>query len=267
MVVCCDSGRESTSFAKHTSAPLLLLILGSIRIHNPMHALSMLSLWCCTSGHTVWNLLADHSLSMGHGASSRCTTGYLVSASLLVYHLALVQSIFCDKCRNSHLQLEGVPACHWVFRIHLHTACCHLWSGLSTMCLWPLGSHVTGMSTFTLFYSVWVHMSHQMAATLNTLLYVEALYSCCGVHWSVSCSCFAAWQCKHDYMEVAVHVAGLAGYYCPSSGSYSLVILLISCLQDPLGDGNQASVIALDIRKRKGLKPNPAPLNEYEDKL
>lgn len=51
-------------------------------------------------------------------------------------------------------------------------------------------------------------------------------------------------------------------YYCPSFGSHSLV-----CLQDPLGDGNQAAVIALDIRKRKGLKPNPAPLNEYEDKL
>ncbi len=38
-------------------------------------------------------------------------------------------------------------------------------------------------------------------------------------------------------------------------------------VQDPLSDGNQANVIALDIRKRKGLKPNPSPLNEYEDKL
>ncbi|DBA93356.1 hypothetical protein WJX79_008222 [Trebouxia sp. C0005] len=37
--------------------------------------------------------------------------------------------------------------------------------------------------------------------------------------------------------------------------------------QDPMSDGNQANVIALDIRKRKGLKPSPSPLNEYEDKL
>eukprot|EP00891_Asterochloris_glomerata_P007131 jgi/Astpho2/7131/Aster-08310 len=37
--------------------------------------------------------------------------------------------------------------------------------------------------------------------------------------------------------------------------------------QDPLADGNQANVIMLDIRKRKGLKPAPSPLNEYEDKL
>lgn len=46
-----------------------------------------------------------------------------------------------------------------------------------------------------------------------------------------------------------------------------LWLIWLQCLQDPLGDGNQAAVIALDIRKRKGLKPNPSPLNEYEDKL
>ena len=34
-----------------------------------------------------------------------------------------------------------------------------------------------------------------------------------------------------------------------------------------MGEGNQANTIMLDIRKRKGLKPMPAPLNEYEDKL
>jgi elongation factor 2 len=37
--------------------------------------------------------------------------------------------------------------------------------------------------------------------------------------------------------------------------------------QDPLSAGNQANTIMLDTRKRKGLKPEPAPLNEYEDKL
>ncbi len=45
--------------------------------------------------------------------------------------------------------------------------------------------------------------------------------------------------------------------------------MLISCgeLQDPMQPGNQANTIMLDTRKRKGLKPEPAPLNEYEDKL
>ena len=39
------------------------------------------------------------------------------------------------------------------------------------------------------------------------------------------------------------------------------------CAQDPLAAGNQANTIMLDTRKRKGLKPEPAPLNEFEDKL
>lgn len=38
-------------------------------------------------------------------------------------------------------------------------------------------------------------------------------------------------------------------------------------MQDPLADANQAVTIALDIRKRKGLKTYPSALNEYEDKL
>ncbi|KAK9815818.1 hypothetical protein WJX72_010164 [[Myrmecia] bisecta] len=37
--------------------------------------------------------------------------------------------------------------------------------------------------------------------------------------------------------------------------------------QDPLSSGSQANTLMLDIRKRKGLKPEPAALNEYEDKL
>jgi elongation factor 2 len=36
---------------------------------------------------------------------------------------------------------------------------------------------------------------------------------------------------------------------------------------DPQQPGNQANTIMLETRKRKGLKPEPAPLNEYEDKL
>eukprot|EP00884_Botryococcus_braunii_P016943 jgi/Botrbrau1/3932/Bobra.0365s0008.1 len=36
---------------------------------------------------------------------------------------------------------------------------------------------------------------------------------------------------------------------------------------DPLQPGSQTNTIVLDIRKRKGLKPEPAPLSEYEDKL
>jgi elongation factor 2 len=36
---------------------------------------------------------------------------------------------------------------------------------------------------------------------------------------------------------------------------------------DPLSSGSQAHTIVLDIRKRKGLKAEPQPLSEYEDKL
>ena len=34
--------------------------------------------------------------------------------------------------------------------------------------------------------------------------------------------------------------------------------------QDPLSPGTQANTILLDIRKRKGLKPEPNAVNEYE---
>jgi len=37
--------------------------------------------------------------------------------------------------------------------------------------------------------------------------------------------------------------------------------------QDPLKEGTQPNGILMDTRKRKGLKPMPAPLSEYEDKL
>ncbi len=37
--------------------------------------------------------------------------------------------------------------------------------------------------------------------------------------------------------------------------------------QDPLQPGNQASELVTKIRTRKGLKPEPFPLAEYEDKL
>ena len=36
---------------------------------------------------------------------------------------------------------------------------------------------------------------------------------------------------------------------------------------DPLTVGSQAHTLVLDIRKRKGLKPEPSPVSEYEDKL
>ena len=38
-------------------------------------------------------------------------------------------------------------------------------------------------------------------------------------------------------------------------------------LANPLEAESQSNTIVLDIRKRKGLKENPSPLNEYEDKL
>jgi elongation factor 2 len=37
--------------------------------------------------------------------------------------------------------------------------------------------------------------------------------------------------------------------------------------QDPLSEGNMANTIMTNIRKRKGLKPEPTPLAEYEDRL
>ncbi|KAL4548903.1 hypothetical protein Ndes2526B_g01440 [Nannochloris sp. 'desiccata'] len=36
---------------------------------------------------------------------------------------------------------------------------------------------------------------------------------------------------------------------------------------DPMVAGSQANTLVLDIRKRKGLKPEPSPIGEYEDKL
>jgi elongation factor 2 len=36
---------------------------------------------------------------------------------------------------------------------------------------------------------------------------------------------------------------------------------------DPQQAGSQTYQIVLDIRKRKGIKAEPAPLSEYEDKL
>ena len=73
---------------------------------------------------------------------------------------------------------------------------------------------------------------------------------------------------KHECVATSVSKFLPTPYIC-SYSLHSHPALLTPCVrsQDPLGDGNQASTIALDIRKRKGLKPNPAPLNEYEDKL
>jgi elongation factor 2 len=36
---------------------------------------------------------------------------------------------------------------------------------------------------------------------------------------------------------------------------------------DPMQAGSQANTLVLDIRKRKGIKPEVQPLGEYEDKL
>jgi elongation factor 2 len=36
---------------------------------------------------------------------------------------------------------------------------------------------------------------------------------------------------------------------------------------DPCQAGSQTATIVSEIRKRKGIKPEPAPLSEYEDKL
>ncbi len=36
---------------------------------------------------------------------------------------------------------------------------------------------------------------------------------------------------------------------------------------DPLSAGSQTNTLCIDIRKRKGIKPEIMPLSEYEDKL
>lgn len=87
----------------------------------------------------------------------------------------------------------------------------------------------------------------------------------------------ANYQCRLD----ACSGGDAALTLCAVESADAICVCLVPCwciavlsasactvfVQDPLGDGNQAAVIALDIRKRKGLKPNPSPLNEYEDKL
>jgi len=37
--------------------------------------------------------------------------------------------------------------------------------------------------------------------------------------------------------------------------------------QDPMKADSPSNIIMLDVRKRKGLKPEPNPITEYEDKL
>jgi elongation factor 2 len=36
---------------------------------------------------------------------------------------------------------------------------------------------------------------------------------------------------------------------------------------DPMAAGSQTNTLVMDIRKRKGIKPEPAPLSEYEVRL
>lgn len=38
-------------------------------------------------------------------------------------------------------------------------------------------------------------------------------------------------------------------------------------MADPLAPGSQTNTLCIDIRKRKGIKAEIMPLNEYEDKL
>ena len=82
--------------------------------------------------------------------------------------------------------------------------------------------------------------------------------------FTLSFACFRCWLLLMLWMACTMSILLMWLIRCAGTVLTSALLLDV---QDPLGDGNQASVIALDIRKRKGLKPNPSPLNEYEDKL
>ena len=89
----------------------------------------------------------------------------------------------------------------------------------------------------------------------------------CNLAW---CACSAS-----DCICLVTELALIPKSYTCTSACCLLMRLcsgycsLLSCmgLQDPLAEGNQANTILLDIRKRKGLKPQPSALSEYEDKL
>lgn len=67
----------------------------------------------------------------------------------------------------------------------------------------------------------------------------------------------------------ATALIGFCVRYCSDSVYCAVLRAFCHCLsvQDPLSPGTQANTILLDIRKRKGLKPEPSPVSEYEDKL
>jgi len=113
--------------------------------------------------------------------------------------------------------------------------------------------------------------------TMSPLMYAMPM-SCIGSCSQSNITCMLDWYRLILQQAAAKGAVGCCLLYaarCNSSVTVSQTVestvtvfqTFDPTVQDPMSDGNQANVIALDIRKRKGLKPNPSPLNEYEDKL
>ena len=105
----------------------------------------------------------------------------------------------------------------------------------------------------------------QSSACKGDFLGVQCLS--CAVAPKVMCWCATAHpkeSCSALQFLYLILLCMLISYHddcvmCPETPTFFL--------QDPLVEGTQANTILLDIRKRKGLKPMPSALNEYEDKL
>lgn len=108
-------------------------------------------------------------------------------------------------CRHPYLQLEGVPACHWVLWIHVHIACCNLRAGLPPGCLWPLGDHVTGTPT-VYTACTWCTVMYWYGPML-VQMHLWWLICTQQYVWCMLCSCHV-WALTHNMyaMFISCHV-------------------------------------------------------------
>lgn len=91
-------------------------------------------------------------------------------------------------------------------------------------------------------------MSHSYTSRLR-LLHV---YTCCV--WAPTKSC-------------KLHIntpESIPPCHVPASITHSFTPSQSTPQADPMSAGTQTNQLILDIRKRKGIKPEPQPLNEYE---
>lgn len=115
--------------------------------------------------------------------------------------------------------------------------------------------------------------------------YSNRLLVCCALlsHHMLCSRCCCVWQVFEEMQRPGTPMYNIKAYL-PVIESFGFTSVLRAatsgqafpqCVfdhwetmaQDPMQAGTQANQLVLDIRKRKGIKPEPAPLNEYEDKL